>query len=298
VRLLDAIGVRYAREYATRFGLPLEALPENLSMALGTASVSPLLMARGYAVFANGGFLVEPYFVASISDRDGNPVYKAQPASACVQCPQRLLEDARLQAGLQAGATAVPANPVRLSPIGSAQAATTTSEPGQPRLAPRAIDPRNAYLVSSMMRDVVKRGTGSKAMVLKRNDLAGKTGTTNEHRDAWFNGFNDKLVATVWVGFDDFTSLGRGEFGAQAALPIWIDYMRVALEGTPERPFAMPAGVSTARIDPGSGTLASSDDPSAMLEVFKNEDIERLATQQEQQDEENEGHTREAYDIF
>ncbi len=300
VRLLDAIGVRYAREYVTRFGLPLEALPENLSMALGTASVSPLLMARGYSVFANGGFLVEPYFVASITDRDGNPVYKAKPVTACQQCPQRLLEDARLQAGAQAGAPVLPANPMRLSPIGNAQAAATAADPapGQPRLAPRSIDARNAYLVSSMMRDVVKRGTGAKAMILKRNDLAGKTGTTNEHRDGWFNGFNDSLVTTVWVGFDDFTSLGKGEFGAQVALPIWIDYMRVAMDGVPEHPFAMPAGVSTARIDPVSGTLASSDDPGAMLEVFKNEDIERLATQQEQQDEENEGHTREAYDIF
>jgi penicillin-binding protein 1A len=300
VRLLDAIGVRYAREYATRFGLPLEALPENLSMALGTASVSPLLMARGYAVFANGGFLVEPYFVASISDRDGKIIYEAAPVVACARCPQRLVEDARAQAGSATAGTLPPAPAVtRLLPIASAQAAAPApADPSQPKLAPRSIDGRNAYLLTSMMRDVVRRGTGHDAMVLKRNDLAGKTGTTNEHRDAWFTGFNDRVVTSVWVGFDDFTSLGRGEFGAKAALPIWIDYMRSALDGMPEHAFTMPPGVSTARIDPATGTLASSDDAGAMLEVFKTEDIAHLAAHTDEQDENSEAKQREAYDIF
>jgi len=304
VRLLDAIGVRYAREYVTRFGLPLEALPENLSMALGTASVSPLLMARGYAVFANGGLLVDPYFVASIEDRDGSVVYRADPARACRDCPERLLDDAR--AAQAADAEHTPPGPAtttaaRLLPIGTAQAATVgtgAGGDGKAKLAPRAIDRRNAYLVSSLMRDVVRRGTGRDAMVLKRNDLAGKTGTTNEHRDAWFTGFNDQLVTSVWVGFDDFSSLGRGEFGAKAALPIWIDYMRVALQDVPERPFAMPPGVSTARIDPESGTLASSDDSRAIQEVFKTEDIDRLSTHEAESEQNTDSRQREAYDIF
>ena len=304
VRLLDAIGVRYAREYVTRFGLPLEALPENLSMALGTASVSPLLMARGYAVFANGGLLVDPYFVASIEDRDGSVVYRADPARACRDCPERLLDDAR--AAQAADAEHTPPGPAtttaaRLLPIGTAQAATVgtgAGGDGKAKLAPRAIDRRNAYLVSSLMRDVVRRGTGRDAMVLKRNDLAGKTGTTNEHRDAWFTGFNDQLVTSVWVGFDDFSSLGRGEFGAKAALPIWIDYMRVALQDVPERPFAMPPGVSTARIDPETGTLASSDDSRAIQEVFKTEDIDRLSTHEAESEQNTDSRQREAYDIF
>ena len=304
VRLLDAIGVRYAREYVTRFGLPLEALPENLSMALGTASVSPLLMARGYAVFANGGLLVDPYFVASIEDRDGSVVYRADPARACRDCPERLLDDAR--AAQAADAEHTPPGPAtttaaRLLPIGTAQAATVgtgAGGDGKAKLAPRAIDRRNAYLVSSLMRDVVRRGTGRDAMVLKRNDLAGKTGTTNEHRDAWFTGFNDQLVTSVWVGFDDFSSLGRGEFGAKAALPIWIDYMRVALQDVPERPFAMPPGVSIARIDPETGTLASSDDSRAIQEVFKTEDIDRLSTHEAESEQNTDSRQREAYDIF
>ena len=311
VRLLDAVGVRYAREYITRFGLPLEALPENLSMALGTASVAPLMMARGYAVLANGGMLVDPYFVASIKDRDGKEIYLAQPARACRDCPERLLDDARTAQAAAAANAPTAAIPVpvantspplnRFVPIGNAQASTTPAaaaapvEPGKPRLAQRTLDGRTAYLVTSLMRDVIRRGTGSAAMTLKRNDLAGKTGTTNEHRDAWFSGFNAQTATTVWVGLDDFGSLGRGEFGAKAALPIWIDYMRVALDGVPERPFATPPGISTARIDPTSGYLASSDDPGAILEIFRSEDIARLAAPPEELDESQQG---EPYDIF
>jgi len=301
VRLLDAIGVRYAREYVTRFGFTPEQIPENLSMALGTASVSPITMARAYTVFANGGFLVDPYFVQRIVDRDGKELYKAQPALACRHCPQRLLEDTRLQAAADAradgGAAPVKAS---LSPIRAAQATpvAAATDPNAPKLAPRVLDARIAYLIGSLLHDVVRRGTGHDAMVLKRNDLAGKTGTTNEHRDAWFTGFNDRVVTSVWVGFDDFTSLGRGEFGAKAALPIWIDYMRAALDGMPEHPFGMPPGVSTARIDPATGTLASSDDAGAMLEVFKTEDIAHLSAHSDEQDENSEAKQREAYDIF
>lgn len=309
VRLLDAIGVRYAREFITRFGLPLEAMPENLSMSLGTASVAPLTMARGYAVFANGGMLVDPYFVASIRDRDGKEIYQANAPRACRSCPERLLDDARLAREAvpavtnPAVPTPQPSGSPRFNPIRSANAAAVPSpdsvpaEPGKPRLAPRTLDVRTAHLVTSLMRDVIRRGTGRAALDLKRNDLAGKTGTTNEHRDAWFSGFNDQMVTSVWVGFDDFSSLGRGEFGAKAALPIWINYMRVALEGKAETPFVPPPGISTARIDPGTGYLASSDDANSILEIFRSEDIERLAAPPpgEQGDESQQG---EAYDIF
>ena len=293
VRVLDAIGVHYAREYITRFGLPAEQIPENLAMALGTASVSPLIMARGYAVFANGGFLVDPYFVREIDDRDGNVVYAADPAIACATCAERQGADTA-QAPPKAGAAATSP----LNPIGSATAAPTPAAgpSGQPHLAPRVIDVRNAYLVTSLMRDVVRRGTGAAAMVLKRNDLAGKTGSTNDHRDAWFTGFNSRLVASCWVGFDDFGSLGRGEFGAKAALPIWIDFMRTALKDVPEQPFDMPPGISKVRIDPATGALASAADSGAILEVLKSEDVARLAAQPPQ--EQQQGEQREAYDVF
>lgn len=296
VRLLDAIGVRYAREYITRFGLTLDQIPENLSMALGTAAVAPLAMARGFAVFANGGYLVDPYMVSEIDDRDGQPVYQANPVVACANCADR-------QTTHETPAAVPPARTVTsaLNPIGSARADSTAAPSSaaatQPHLAPRAIDPRNAYLVTSMMRDVVRRGTGAAAMVLKRNDLAGKTGTTNDHRDAWFTGFNAKLVTSCWVGFDDFSSLGRGEFGAKAALPIWIDYMRAALKDVPEQPFDMPPGVTRVRIDAASGLLAAAGDSGAILEVMKTEDATRLASQPAQDANEN-GEQREAYDVF
>lgn len=296
VRLLDAIGVRYAREYITRFGLGLDQIPPNLSMALGTAAVAPLAMARGFAVFANGGYLVDPYYIREIADRDGKIVYRADPGVACANCPERQLADSTTP---QTTPPPPPSSAAALNPIGSAHATaatTTAAVPGRPHLAPRAIDPRNAYLVASLMRDVVKRGTGSAAMVLKRNDLAGKTGSTNDHRDAWFTGFNASLAVSCWVGFDDFSSLGRGEFGAKAALPIWIDFMRSALDGVPEQPFDMPAGITRVRVDAASGYLAGVGDGGAILEVMKTEDATRLAERPPQM--EDSGNEQPAYDVF
>jgi penicillin-binding protein 1A len=304
VRLLDAVGVRYVRDYVTRFGFTLDAIPQNLSLALGTASVSPMTMARGYAVFANGGFLVTPYFIGQIDDRDGKSVYVANPARACIDCQERLLD------------TTPPGPPPPATPSGPANAPATastsakavigdgtlpddahTNGPHPPRLAPRVIDTRNDYLIVSMMMDVIRRGTGSAAMELKRDDLAGKTGSTNDHRDAWFVGFNGKLVASVWVGFDDFTPLGRGEFGAKAALPIWMDYMGAALKDQPSATLPMPPGISTVQINRTSGMPTVAGDPDAMPEIMKVEDVDRLrqqATQQQQQDDPQ----QHAYDIF
>jgi penicillin-binding protein 1A len=289
VRLLDAIGVHYAHEYVTRFGFTSQQVPENLSMALGTAAVSPLAMARGYAVLANGGFLVDPYLIVEIADRDGQVIYTADPVRACRDCPQRLLEEEQARASLAAEESST------FAPIATANASTAIpAAPGEPRLAPRVIDARNAYLVTSLMRDVVRRGTGSGAMVLKRGDLAGKTGTTNEYRDAWFSGFNSRIVATAWVGFDDFSSLGSREFGSKSALPIWIGFMRAALADMDEQPFDMPPGITTARVDKGSGLLAPAGDPDSIIEYFKTEDVAQLASRPDNQEEEQ----REAYDVF
>lgn len=288
VRLLDAIGVHYAHEYVTRFGFTSQQVPENLSMALGTAAVSPLAMARGYSVIANGGFLVDPYFISEIQDRDGKTIYQANPLRACRTCPERQLLEAQEQSVSAADSG------TSITPIASAHAADVPADPTQPRLAPRVLDARISYLITSMMRDVVRRGTGSGAMVLKRNDLAGKTGTTNDYRDAWFSGFNAKVVATAWVGFDDFSSLGSREFGSKSALPIWIGFMRAALDGMEEQPFDMPPGITTARVDRGSGLLAPAGDPDSMTEYFKTEDVKQLAARPDQQSEEQ----REAYDVF
>jgi penicillin-binding protein 1A len=133
----------------------------------------------------------------------------------------------------------------------------------------RAITPQNAYLVRSMMMDVILRGTGARAMELGRSDLAGKTGTSNEQRDAWFSGFNDRLVTTVWVGLDNHEPLGRREQGGRAALPVWMEFMAVALKGVEDRPPAMPDGLARARIDPDTGLLARLDDEGAIMEIFE-----------------------------
>ncbi len=307
VRLLDAIGVRYARDYITRFGFSPDALPPNLSMALGTASVSPMGMARGYSVFANGGYLVTPYFISEIDDRDGKPVYVANPARACRTCQERLL-DTRPPGPPPAGAAVTPANSVASAnaPAGGASAGAVgdavlpADAHGEgahaPVLAPQVIDVRNDFLITSLMKDVIRRGTGAAAMALGRDDLAGKTGSTNDHRDAWFVGFNGDLSTAVWVGFDDFSSLGRGEFGAKAALPIWMDYMGTALKDLPSTTLPMPPGITTVQVNRSSGLPSDAGDPNSMPEIFKVEDVDRLRQQASQQQEDPD--QQHAYDIF
>ncbi len=309
VRLLDAIGVRYMREYATRFGFSADAIPANLSMALGTASVSPMSMARGYAVFANGGYLVTPYFIQEIDDRNGKPVYVANPARACRNCQERLL-DTRPPGPPPAEMNKTPGNNVAASTSTRAPAAASSvdgvgeavlpadvhSESAHPpELAPRVIEARNDYLMVSLMKDVILRGTGSAARALDRADLAGKTGSTNDHRDAWFVGFNGDLSTAVWVGFDDYSSLGHGEFGAKAALPIWMSFMGGALKDSPLSTLPMPPGISTVLINRQSGLPSAPDDPDGVNEMFKVEDIGRLRSQAAQQQEQDQQH---AYDIF
>jgi penicillin-binding protein 1A len=285
VRLLDAIGVSFARRYIQNFGFPPESLPDGPSLALGTSSAPPLAMARGYAVFANGGFLVEPWFIERIEDRDGQLLFEATPALACARCPQRRASEATRRFGddeFDLGSAAAEPAEVMPEPV---------TEPG---LAPRAIDERTAYLVHSLLLDVVRRGTGRRALALGRGDIGGKTGTTNDSRDAWFSGFGGPLVVSAWVGMDDFSSLGAREFGNTAALPIWIDFMKVALEGEPEHKLPMPDGIATALIDRDSGRLAGSRGNGALAELFKVEDLRRLEQRGETADEAD----KEAFDIF
>ena len=264
IRLLDAIGVPFARRYIQRFGFSPKQLPENLSLALGTASAPPLTMARGYAVFANGGYLVDTYLIDHIVDSRGNTTYTANPTVVCGACPERLTQEFALDLPTETSETEADAGPDESTP------------PNGPNLAPRVIDARNAYLITSLMMDVIKRGTGRKAMELGRSDLAGKTGTTNEHRDAWFSGFNQSLVATAWMGFDDFSTLGNGEFASKTALPMWIRFMGAALKDTPQTLPQMPTGITTARINSGTGRLTSASDPEAIMEIFRVEDLDQI----------------------
>ncbi|WP_312682267.1 penicillin-binding protein 1A [Stenotrophomonas chelatiphaga] len=267
VRLLDGMGVDYARKYISEFGFAEAELPPNLSMSLGTASLTPLSVARGYAVFANGGSRVDTWLIDRVSDRDGVEVFKENPAMACRDCagvsngqPANAVVD-----GFNFGAAAAPAAATASAAAPQAPAEAPAPAPVNPdaRTAPRAIDARTAYQLVSMMRDVVQRGTGTAAKVLGREDVGGKTGSTNDHRDAWFSGFGGPYATTVWVGRDDFRSLGYREYGGKAALPIWIDYMRTALKDTP-----------IAQNEPPSGMVQAS--LNGATEWVKVEDMDRL----------------------
>ena len=236
IRLLRSMGVEAAVRHIAKFGFDPDELPKNLSLALGSADVTLLQMARAYAVLANGGYRVEPYFIERI-EQEGAVIYKATPSRVCRDCDT--------------------------TAAGAAQGGTP---------APRVLDERNRYLMYSMMQDVIRSGTATKARELGRQDLAGKTGTTNDQRDAWFNGFNQHLVANTWVGFDDNGKLGRGEVGGRAALPAWMEFMREALKDVPDDEPEMPEDIVMLRIDPRTGVLADATTEDAIFEIFRAED--------------------------
>jgi penicillin-binding protein 1A len=257
IRLLRALGTPYAIDYISKFGFDRASLPTNLTLALGTVQVTPLELAAGYAIFANGGFRVQPYFIDRIENAAGQVVWRAAPRIACDACTQ-------------------PVSLSDLTPSADAAAALRNADslrggPGflpPARLAERVISPQNDYLMTDMMMDVIKRGTGRRALALGRADLAGKTGTTNEAKDTWFNGFTRDLVVTVWVGYDQERPLGESEEGAKTALPIWMHFMREALRGVPERRRPMPDGLIQLRVSPDTGMLASAENRDAIAETF------------------------------
>jgi len=262
IRLLRAMGTGPAIDYITRFGFSKRELPNNLTLALGTVQVTPLELSAGYATFANGGYRVLPYYIDRIENAAGEIVYRAKPRVVCKGC--ELAIDLGDFVGSGAGAD-------RLTEADSLRGGRGALPPEQ--IAERVISPQNAYLMTDMMMDVIRRGTGRRALALGRNDIAGKTGTTNENKDTWFNGFTSDLVANVWVGFDQERSLGESEEGAKTALPIWMQFMREALRGVPEAKRVMPDGLVTLRISPETGVLASGENPDAILETFMTEHL-------------------------
>ncbi len=284
IRLLQAIGVDFAVDYAARFGLDTGRLPRNLSLALGSGALTPLEMATIYAILANGGFRVTPYFIDRIEDGTGRLLERSAPDYACRSCPESVAltsapdepDQAANDSPTNADTTAEPPT-TDVQPLPAIQAdgnqepeQTTTAQPVA-KPAPRVLEPRNVYLMHSLLGDVVRYGTGRRALQLGRSDLAGKTGTTNDQRDAWFNGFNTALAASAWVGFDDFSPLGNRETGGRAALPIWLEFMRGALDGVPESTLAEPPGLVRARVDPETGELAAAGQQGAIFELFRSE---------------------------
>ncbi|WP_232224886.1 penicillin-binding protein 1A [Acidihalobacter ferrooxydans] len=263
VRVLQAIGIDYAVQYAARFGFNPKDLPHNLTLALGSASVTPLEMATGYAVFANGGYRVKPYYIQRIVAEDGSVLYHADAPVVCQPNCRQTQSATRPPV-----ATALPSPPATLAPSTSVVPSAVVSVP-TPRPAQRVISAVNAYQMTSMLRDVIRMGTGRAALALHRTDLAGKTGTTNDQVDAWFSGFDSRLVTVVWVGFADNKPLGHAETGARAALPMWMSYMRAALQGVPESTMPQPPGIVTVKIDPTTGLLAQPGARHAVFETFR-----------------------------
>lgn len=233
IRILDDIGIDYAINFLTKFGFDKKSLPKGLSLALGSLSISPMDLTTAYAVFANGGYKVEPYLIDRITDKDGHVLMQSKPVSICSDC--------------KSDKTDVSTH------------------------APRVIPADIAFLMTTALRDVIQHGTAQSARSLNRPDIAGKTGTTNDQVDAWFAGFNSNLVVTTWVGFDNPKSLH--EYAANLALPMWIDFMRVALKGTPVTPLKQPGNIVAVRIDPNTGLLASPNQPNGILEYFRNKEV-------------------------
>lgn len=244
IRLLKETGIRNTLNIVNKFGFDETRLPRDLSLALGSAALTPFEVATGYAMIANGGYKIEPYLIARIENSQGELLFEAQPMLVCPDCDTRRASIEHEQ--------------------------QKEHEP-EIRIAPRIVDERSLYILNSMLKDVITKGTGRKALVLERNDLAGKTGTTNDQKDAWFSGYNSSLQTSVWVGFDSPSTLGRREYGAKAALPIWIDYMRVALEDVPSSNLKRPAGITAARINASTGEIAMPGEQGAIFELFRAE---------------------------
>lgn len=249
IHLLDQLGIETARAFIPRFGFAPEALPRGLSLALGAGETSPLELARGYAVFANGGYRVTPHLIQRIEDASGAVLFEAHPPRACSDCWSRYGD-----------------LPVRTQPVSVSGAAPT---------AERVLAPRIVFQMDSMLRDVIQRGTGQRAKRLVRSDIAGKTGTTNAVRDSWFCGYQKDFVAVAWMGFDEFTPLGRREYGGRAALDIWADFMAAALDGKPEARLDPPPGLVRVQIDARTGAEVLAPGPGRVEEYLREESLWR-----------------------
>ena len=280
VRLLRRMGIDKTLESLQSFGFDTSEMQPDLSLALGSHALTPLQIATGYAIFANNGFRVDPYILAKVIDRDGNIIYQASPEVACDPCEP-------VMSSIASDDTSISEDNIEqqlekmfgdLSEVSIDQGDNYSWDKVKQSLktlplpivkpATRVIDPQTAFLIDSMLKDVILRGTGVKAKKLNRVDLGGKTGTTNGPRDAWFSGYSPHLVATAWVGFDDNSMIGGNEYGGSAALPIWINFMQSALAEKPQIIRPQPNEIVMVKIDPKTGTRVAPNQP-GVFEYFK-----------------------------
>ena len=288
IRILRKLGVKPTIESMQRFGFEKEQLPANLSLSLGSASLTPLQVANGFTAFANGGYKVSPYYLDTLKNSEDKVIFKANPAHICDDCG---LENKH--------ASETPETKD-----------TETSKPEQNEmmddkadtppavLAESILEPRVSYIMDSILADVIKRGTGRRALALGRNDIRGKTGTTNDQVDAWFTGYNNDIVASVWFGFDSPQTLGRGEYGAVAALPIWLSFMEKSLAGTAEKALPRPDKLVTVKINSKTGEAAKPGEADAIFEIFREEFAPQLSAAQKNTTLQEEGENIELEQLF
>jgi penicillin-binding protein 1A len=292
VRLLMGMGLDYARDYITDFGFERSELPAGPSLALGSASLTPLSMNAAYAIFANEGHAVSPQFLYRVSDGNGRTVMEPQWRMVCRQCPEPLPQALPAEAVDEDEQRLSAPRRINLDQPEIPDLEPTLIGPIIPQAAEQVLSAQTAWLIRSMLSDVVSAGTGQRALALGRSDLAGKTGTTNDLRDTWFAGFGGGLVTTVWLGMDDNESLGRQEQGGRTALPLWVDFMAVALEDRPEQISSIPVGLVQALINPETGLRARPGTPGAIQEWFHADNLPALEAGEEN------GSDTDPYDIF
>jgi penicillin-binding protein 1A len=278
IRTLREVGIGNTIRHLRKFGFDERAMPVDHTLALGSGAISPLNLASGYAVLANGGFRVFPYFIERVEDANGEVLYPLPPGGPRVVCDDsanaiRDCDGAKVISceGPELLCKIVASQEAPTEPVAPELADEATDLYPEVRRAERVVPAQNVYLITDVMKDVVRFTSGARAgRELKRRDLAGKTGTTNDARDAWFAGFNTDIVATSWVGFDDSARpLGGREQGGFTAIPMWISYMSEALAGRPESAMEQPPGIVEVRINPENGKVASDANPNGRFELFR-----------------------------
>ena len=283
IRLLRRLGIDRALEGLQDFGFETGEMPVDLSLALGSYALTPLQIVTGYSVFANGGYKVKPYVVDKIIDRKGNIVFDAEPDTVCTECNAK--DDQKIEVSADDNMTLDNELEELFDELSREELsqeerksqkiiklALQKSRPSARKNATQVLDSRTSFIIDSILKDVIIRGTGVKAKKLNRIDVGGKTGTTNGPRDAWFSGYTPHLAVTAWVGFDDNSLIGRREYGGSAALPMWINFMSSVLYEKPEIERLQPNGIVRVKIDPKTGKRVGPNQD-GLYEYFKNENV-------------------------